>query len=179
MKRGYYIWEYSDRDHKIRTRLKYYPHHLSDVSVWWNNQQFSPDALLSLSLNVSSVYIIDLVGNNYYDGPLNRKGLGTFVVNIAVQILQATYEPSVEISGKISDKSDKDLPIEKQKYAADGRRKFWSRFGLRIMPVDSNGNERMTGTIGELKTFTKGTVNDLFPVFLNLNEFKHTTQTPF
>lgn len=168
MQPGTYTWEHNARD-CVRVRLLLEPLRKLDVAVWWNSRLAQSSLLLWVPLHSESVEFGDLTGNQY-GTPLHRIGLGTFAVNVAIQVLRATYDPSTRVRGILSNPNDDSLTTELRARLAESRRAFWSRFGLSISP---GHYEKLVGTVGALNPVTSGFVAGQFPRYLSLSEFKY------
>lgn len=171
MRPGHYSWQHSAHDH-ARVRVSLDPQDKIEVSVWWNNRLPQADIILWVPLHINSVEFGDLTGNQY-GTPLHRKGLGTFAVNLAVQVLQKTREPTTRVKGILSNPNDNRLPPAVREGLAEDRRRFWSRFGLSIVPAPADRYEGLTGTVGSLRCVTAGHVAGQFPRYVPLAEFTH------
>lgn len=152
-------------------RLSIQPNYKLDVAVWWNKDCGPQDLLLWVPLHADSVEFGDLTGNQY-DTPLHRIGLGTFVVNTAIQVLQAVYAPSVRVTGILSNPNDDHLRAELRERLAEERRMFWARFGLAVSP---GHYEKISCTVGALRPVTSGLVGGQFPRYVPLSEFTNET----
>lgn len=168
---GTYEWEHAGAQ-RVLVRLTHRPGTKVDVEVWFG-PGIGRSLLLWVNLLHDAVEFADLTGNGY-PGALHRIGLGTFAVNCAIQVLQATYEPGTSVRGLLSNPSDAyGLAPDVVARLAEGRRAFWARFGL---SASCRGEfERIHGTVGGLAPVLEGQVGGLFPRFVPLSEFKPTT----
>lgn len=91
---GTYEWEHAGAQ-LVLVRLTHRPGTKVDVEVWWG-PGIGRSLLLWVNLLHDAVEFADLTGNGY-PGALHRIGLGTFAVNCAIQVLQATYEPGTSV----------------------------------------------------------------------------------
>lgn len=163
MNAGCYSWEGGTND-QVRVRLDFQPGYKLDVDVWWKSKDATPCMRLWVPLQHQSARFGDLTGNGY-GSKLHRQGFGTFAVNLAVQVLQKTYEPDAPVSGILSNPSD---PTDQKARLEHARRMFWSQFGL---TVSSGHYEQLAGTVGGLRCVHEGLVAGQFSRYLDLCNF--------
>ena len=168
MRPGNYTWRH-DASNRVRVHFSLQPNKKLDVAVWWNKDSGPHNLLLWVPLHDSFVELGDLTGNQY-GTPLHRIGLGTFVVNTAIQVLQAIYAPLVRVTGILSNPSDDYLPSDLREQLAEDRRMFWAQFGLAISPGHC---EKLNGTVGALRPVTSGLVSGQFSRFVPLSKFTY------
>lgn len=169
MQTGNYHWKHSGCD-QVDVQIRYLPTHKLEVAVWWNHNQPKENMLLWITLADDSVKFSDLIGNGY-GTTLHRKGIGTFVVNLAIQVLQLTYEPATPIGGILSNPNEDGLPTEKRLMLEESRQIFWSRFGLKVKQADGEQFAHNSGTVGNLNAIEQGMVAGQFPRYLPLEDF--------
>lgn len=77
------------------------------------------------------VYLIDLAGNGEGSG-LESIGIGTLMLNTAIQIFRADCPEETHITGELTDVDDPQEDIELAKSCRERRSRFVKSFGLKI-----------------------------------------------
>ncbi|MDP2716650.1 hypothetical protein [Rheinheimera sp.] len=135
-----------------------------DVIAKYNYREFK----LLLEYSHDSAFIEDIQGNNY-DSGLQGKGIGSLLVNTAIQVLRKKLPIDSLISGQMSDVGD---PIESVllKRCQQHRSAFWASFGFNIQPGMA-GHEKIRALLSDLKVKENGLTLDKFPRFIPLSDF--------
>lgn len=167
---GVVYWQARDKD-RIVVRLAFAPENRIQVDVWWNRFGGRPDIQLVFGLYGGAVEFGSLTGNGFDAPQFHRIGLGTFVVNIAVQALKATCKRSTIVEGVLSNTAEAVLPEQERLPLEANRRAFWRRFGLGVETRGEPPLDYLIGKVGSLRIVPSGLVGGQFPRCISLRDF--------
>ena len=167
---GVMYWQARERD-RIVVRLVFAPENRIQVDVWWNRSEGRPDVQCVFGLYGGSVEFGSLTGNGFDAPQFHRIGLGTFVVNVAVQALKATCKRSTIVEGVLSNTAEAVLPEQERARLEANRRAFWRRFGLDVQTRGDPPLDYLTGHVGSLRIVPTGLVGGQFPRCVSLRDF--------
>jgi hypothetical protein len=169
---GARYWQTQARD-RVCARLLFAPADRIEVDVWWNRNPAGgrPDVELIFGLYGRSVELGSLQGNGFDRPELHRSGFGTFVVNIAIQALQAACDPELPVGGVLSNTAEAGLEPERRLRLEAGRREFWRRFGLQVVSRGDPPLDYLHGRVGDLHCVATGVVAGQFPRWVPLRDF--------
>ena len=129
------------------------------------------DVRLFLSLNTQSVKFTDLFGN----GPgtcCHRAGLGTLLVNTAVQALKQLYPLTATVHGYVWESNVGGLPESARRTRQVERKLFWRTFGFGFTAPDHRGGVHLRGTVGKLRDGKSGKVLGVHPRAIDLSHMQ-------
>lgn len=89
-------------------------------------------AMLRYSIDMESILIEDIQGNDYFT-PFHRQGIGTLLINTAIQYLRTRLPETAHVTGQISDVGDPEDP-ELRELCRQVRAGFWHSFGFELCP---------------------------------------------
>jgi len=170
---GKYYWQ--AREHDLLTvRVCIVPHSRIGVDLWWNRVGGPADIQALFGIYESSVELGSLRGNGYDTPAFHRRGFGTFVVNTAVQALQACADPGLHVHGVLSNTHEYSLPPEQRATLDHNRAQFWRRFGLEVVCRGSPALDYLRGSVGSMRVVHGGLLAAQFPRCVPLGEFCRT-----
>lgn len=172
MEDGQYIWNLYG---EMRLDLSVYliKQRKLEVRVSWNAIPNAPPQVnLFASLQHFDVRITDLTGNAF--GTAHHLiGLGTFVVNVTIQILKCLYAPYTRVHGMLSDPNDYRWSTDKQSELTHARRAFWRRFGFEIRCADSTSRyDSMSAMLRDLEPVRSGNIDGCVPRFVDIKALR-------
>lgn len=138
-----------------------------DIIINYNEIKFKLLAKYSIELCYADIQ--DIIGNNFYTG-FQCKGIGTLLVNTAVQYFQLILPDTADVTGKMSDVGDPREQAELEKCRMI-RNNFWKSFGFEILP-GTWGYQNFKSKLGKIKLKSSGSVIDSIPRLIPLSEFK-------
>ncbi len=175
---GAWYWHGQAQD-RVCVRLLIHPESRIDVGIWWNRNSGPADVHLLFGLYRDSVELGCLTGNGFNAPGFHRLGFGTFVVNIAVQALQALRVAPTIVEGVLSNTDEFGLEPEERLRLEANRRAFWRRFGLDVVADGDPPLDYLRGHVGEMRVVDSGTVAGQFPRLVPLHEFSQTRPQDF
>lgn len=132
------------------------------ITAWQDDWGSKPPVVLTLDLLGPLVKLDDLKGNGKGNLKAHRRGIGTLLINIAIQILKGIYRPETCVFGHA-------YPNEHSAPAKEELLRYWGRFNLMPKPGGVFGD--METTVDAL-TYCDGAVARSFGTILPINEFK-------
>lgn len=154
---------------ELRVELQHDPEWTIDVRAWLKGHGRNCPVELFVRSASDHVVIWDLLSNGF-GSEKQGIGLGTLVVNTAIQALKRHYPASAPVSGHLANPPDFDHPYQRPALE-EARRAFWKRFGLVVAPIDADGKEYIRSTVGQLVCIEYGKVAGLYPRYVPLDEF--------
>lgn len=116
-----------------------------------------------------SVVFEDIQGNGYFSG-FQGKGLGTLLVNAALQYLQGKLPPESTVSGVMSGAEDPENP-DQLELCRHLRLNFWRSFGFIPQP-GTWGRQLISASLGSLSVKKSTEITKEFPVYIPLDDFE-------
>ena len=135
-----------------------------DITAKFNSREVK----LLLEYSSKTAFFEDIQGNNF-DSGLHGKGVGSLLVNIALQVIKNKLPAESLIDGEMSDVGD---PRESNllNNCQIHRAKFWESFGFKVIS-GKRGAEKITARLSELSVKEYGLVLDKFPRYIPLEQF--------
>lgn len=173
MEAGIYRWEHQGKNH-VLAEIHYRKGSL-ELQVWiCEDKQPRTDKHLQLQIGLGhdQVRIYDLLGGGRKSG-LQQLGYGTFMGNLAVQMIKAVEPAEKPVYGLIQEPGDSELPAEERQSLQEGRRRFWARFGFNTSEKNTQGNDIAQATVGGIHVHDGVTVDQQFSALVNLESFSY------
>lgn len=118
---------------------------------------------------ICTVVFEDIQGNGYFSG-FQGKGLGTLLVNVALQYLQRELPPDSIVSGEMPGAEGPENP-DQLELCRHLRLNFWRSFGFAPQP-GRWGCQLISASLGNL-SIKKSTANAKeLPVYIPLDDFE-------
>jgi hypothetical protein len=135
-----------------------------DITAKFNSREVK----LLLEYSSKSAFFEDIQGNNF-DSGIHGKGVGSLLVNLALQVIKGKLPAESVVEGEMSDVGD---PRESEilNNCQTHRAKFWESFGFKVMP-GKQGAENIAARLSELNVKEYGLAWGKFPRYIPLNNF--------